>query len=57
MRDEQWNQIKSVIRGENDTVPFGVIVDSPWMPGYCGIGTMDFFITFYTPYLRPSTAA
>lgn len=44
MRDEQWNWIKSVIRGTNDTVPFGVIVDSPWMPGYCGTGTLDFFM-------------
>ena len=44
MRDEQWNWIKRVIDGTNDRVPFGVIVDSPWMPGYCGIGTIDFFM-------------
>ena len=24
-------------------VPAGMIVDSPWMPGYCGVNTIDFY--------------
>lgn len=43
MRDEQWRLLRSVLAGENETIPFGVIVDSPWIPGYCGISTLDFF--------------
>lgn len=26
-----------------ESIPVGLIVDSPWMPGYCGMSTVDFF--------------
>lgn len=43
MNKEQWNIFKSIISGESDTVHVGLIVDSPWMPGYCGVSTPDFY--------------
>jgi uroporphyrinogen decarboxylase len=30
--------------GEPDQVPVGLIVDSPWLPGYAGIDTRDYFL-------------
>ncbi len=31
-------------RGEPDQVPVALIVDSPWLPGYAGIGTLDYYL-------------
>ncbi|HTZ19491.1 MAG TPA: uroporphyrinogen decarboxylase family protein [Opitutaceae bacterium] len=37
MTDRQWNQLLSVLRGEElDPLPIGFIVDCPWLPGWCG---------------------
>ena len=44
MTNEKWDLFQSVIKRENDTLPVGFIVDSPWMPGYCGISTIDFYV-------------
>ncbi|MDD2428734.1 MAG: uroporphyrinogen decarboxylase family protein [Eubacteriales bacterium] len=43
MNDAKWGDIKRVIRGEDGPVPMTAIVDSPWMPGYCGINNLDFY--------------
>jgi len=33
-----------VIRGEHvDSLPVGFIIDSPWLPGWAGISTLDYF--------------
>ena len=44
MRYEQWEMIEKCSNmldiGE---IPVGLIVDSPWIPGYCGISTMDYY--------------
>jgi uroporphyrinogen decarboxylase len=44
MTNEKWALFKSVLRKENTSLPVGLIVDSPWMPGYCGMTTIDFYV-------------
>lgn len=40
-----WERFKQAARlGEPDQVPVAFIVDSPWLPGYAGIDTLDFFL-------------
>ncbi len=40
-----WERFARVARGERaDGVPVALIVDSPWLPGYAGIGTLDYFL-------------
>jgi uroporphyrinogen decarboxylase len=44
MTDEQWDKLVSVINGEVfDPLAVGFIVDSPWLPGWASISTMDYF--------------
>jgi len=40
-----WERFKQAARLEEpDQVPVAFIVDSPWLPGYAGIDTLDFFL-------------
>jgi uroporphyrinogen decarboxylase len=40
-----WNRFKEAARlGEPEQVPVALIVDSPWLPGYAGINTLDYFL-------------
>jgi uroporphyrinogen decarboxylase len=40
-----WERFKRSSRLEiPDRVPVGLIVDSPWLPGYAGIDTRDYFL-------------
>lgn len=42
---ETWQRFLTVARGESaDRVPVALIVDSPWMPGYLEMNTLDFFL-------------
>ena len=43
MTEKQWGLFKSILKGEEDRLHVGLIVDSPWMPGYCGITNIDFY--------------
>ena len=43
MNDYQWSLFKAVLHGENKMLPVGLIVDSPWIPGYCGMTFIDFY--------------
>jgi uroporphyrinogen-III decarboxylase len=44
MTDPQWRALLRVIRGELlDPRPVGLIVDSPWLPGWAGISLLDYF--------------
>ncbi len=44
MTNEQWEQLVSVIKGEVfDPLPVGFVADSPWLPGWAGISTLDYF--------------
>jgi uroporphyrinogen decarboxylase len=40
-----WERFAAVAhRGGSDTIPVALIVDSPWLPGYAGLNTLDFFL-------------
>jgi uroporphyrinogen decarboxylase len=40
-----WERFKQAAQlDEPDQVPVGLIVDSPWLPGYAGIDTRDYFL-------------
>ncbi len=40
-----WERFKLAARlGEPDPVPVALIVDSPWLPGYAGLDTRDYFL-------------
>ncbi|MDR7520212.1 MAG: uroporphyrinogen decarboxylase family protein [Armatimonadota bacterium] len=40
-----WERFVTVARGGHvDRIPVALIVDSPWLPGYAGIDTLDYFL-------------
>ena len=40
-----WERFKQAARLEEpEPVPVGLIVDSPWLPGYAGIDTRDYYL-------------
>jgi uroporphyrinogen decarboxylase len=40
-----WERFATVARGgQADRLPVALIVDSPWLPGYAGIDTLDYFL-------------
>ncbi|HEY4759821.1 MAG TPA: uroporphyrinogen decarboxylase family protein [Thermoguttaceae bacterium] len=44
MTDPQWQDLLSVIEGKLlDPLPAGLIIDSPWLPGWAGISMLDYF--------------
>ncbi len=43
--DTLWENFKRTAKLERTgQVPLGLIVDSPWIPGYAGIDTLDYFL-------------
>lgn len=43
MTDQQWNQLLRVLAGEEvRPLPVGLIVDSPWLPGWAGVSMLDY---------------
>jgi uroporphyrinogen decarboxylase len=44
MTDPQWQDLLRVVRGDLlDPLPVGLIVDSPWLPGWAGFSILDYF--------------
>jgi len=44
VRIEQWELFKTLAKSRHaDRMPIALIIDSPWMPGYLGIGHMDYY--------------
>lgn len=44
MTAEQWEKLVAVINGQLlDPPPVGFIIDSPWLPGWAGVKTIDYF--------------
>lgn len=44
MTNEQWQLLLDVIAGQQKSpIPTGFIIDSPWLPGWAGISTLDYF--------------
>jgi uroporphyrinogen-III decarboxylase len=45
MRPEQWRLFRDAAKGRHTgSPPLAMIVDSPWMPGFLGLDTLDFFV-------------
>jgi len=45
MRPEQWQSFKKAAKRTSDAAtPVALIVDSPWIPGYLGIGHMEYYL-------------
>jgi uroporphyrinogen decarboxylase len=44
MRNSSWEDLLRMIRGQKlDYQPCGFIIDSPWIPGWYGITTVDYY--------------
>ena len=44
MNAQQWQTLLDVIAGKAvKPMPVGFIIDSPWLPGWAGISTLDYF--------------
>lgn len=44
MRNSHWNELISLIEGKKlNYQPVGFIIDSPWIPGWYGISTIDYY--------------
>jgi len=44
MTDEQWQKLLAVIDGEVlSPLPVGFVIDSPWLPGWTGTSTLDYY--------------
>ncbi|MEN6450436.1 MAG: uroporphyrinogen decarboxylase family protein [Thermoguttaceae bacterium] len=44
MTDSQWQDLLRTIHGDLlDPLPVGLIVDSPWLPGWAGASMLDYF--------------
>jgi uroporphyrinogen decarboxylase len=56
MTPSAWQDFLVAVRGgAPERVPVALIVDSPWMPGFLGMSTLDFFLypdAFLDGYLR-----
>lgn len=44
MNELQWQLLLDVIEGKTgEAIPTGFIIDSPWLPGWFGISTLDYY--------------
>jgi uroporphyrinogen decarboxylase len=44
MTNEQWNKLLAILAGKVfDPMPVGFIIDSPWLPGWAGASTLDYY--------------
>ncbi|MFC2122008.1 uroporphyrinogen decarboxylase, partial [Bacteroidota bacterium] len=44
MTEEQWNLLLDTIDGKlSKPIPSGFLIDSPWLPGWYGISTLDYY--------------
>lgn len=44
MTDKHWQILLDIIAGKAVTpLPVGLIIDSPWLPGWAGVSTLDYF--------------
>jgi uroporphyrinogen-III decarboxylase len=44
MNEPQWKQLLNIVKGEIPTSPVtGFIIDSPWLPGWVGISTLQYY--------------
>jgi uroporphyrinogen decarboxylase len=44
MTNEQWDRLLAILDGERfEPLPVGFVIDSPWLPGWAGISTLDYY--------------
>ena len=43
MTNQQWQTVLDVINGDVTSPTIGFIIDSPWLPGWAGISTLDYY--------------
>lgn len=43
MTKGQFDSLRAAIRGEVAKVPVGMIIDSPWIPGFTGLNTVEYY--------------
>jgi uroporphyrinogen decarboxylase len=44
MTDEQWRRLLAILDGETfEPLPVGFVIDSPWLPGWAGVSTLDYY--------------
>jgi len=44
MTDQQWQDLLQILAGEQPAKPpIGFIIDSPWLPGWSGMSTLDYY--------------
>lgn len=44
MTNKQWEELLAVVEGRStDRKAIGFIIDSPWLPGWAGISTLDYY--------------
>jgi uroporphyrinogen-III decarboxylase len=44
MTSKQWEKLMAVLNGQVfEPLPVGFVIDSPWLPGWAGISTLDYF--------------
>lgn len=52
MKPNDWNTIRAIVDGQQlNEIPVALIADSPWIPGYLGISTLD-YITYPETWLE-----
>jgi len=57
MTDAQWQMLLRVLDGEQfDPLPVGLIIDSPWLPGWAGVSILDYY-TSETVWLETNLKA
>lgn len=44
MTNQQWELLLKTVHGETPTIPVtGFIIDSPWIPGWAGVSTLQYY--------------
>ncbi|MCE1197498.1 MAG: uroporphyrinogen decarboxylase [Marinilabiliales bacterium] len=43
MKDVQWERLLAVLAGKSSNREIGFIIDSPWLPGWAGVSTLDYY--------------
>jgi len=44
MDEARWSRFVDAVSGRNEKVVVALIVDSPWIPGFCGMSHFDYYL-------------
>ena len=51
LNENQWKRFVDAIFGNNKKVTVALIIDSPWIPGYCNLSHFDYYL-FPEPWFK-----